>query len=226
MDLKKEIKTEQEKMKQMSGRDLIWYIWEYYKFHILAIALTVMAVWLIAVTVYRQSFSTRLSLAVINDRSGGAGSLNDLEDELCQALGCGKKERIDLNEGLFISYDEESMSQYSYASMAKISALVSGNALDIMIADGQTLEHYSQLSAFEDLKTLLTPKQLKALEDHLFYTESESGEKTAVGLSLDSSFFEEKTGILMEPPYLAVITSSPHTEDILRTIDWLFDLQP
>ena len=226
MDLKKEWNTEREKMKQMSGKDRVWYIWEYYKFHILAVTLAVLALWLIGITVYRQSFSTRLSLAVINDRSGGEGSLNGLEEELRQALDFGKKERIALNEGLFISYDEETMSQYAYASMAKLSALVSGNALDFMIADQATLEHYSELSAFEDLEMLLTPKQLETLKDSLFYTESESGEPVAVGLSLETSSFEEKTGVRMDPPYLAVITDTPHTEDILRTIDWLFGLQP
>ena len=34
MELKKDIKSELEKIKQMSVKDRIWYIYEYYKFHI------------------------------------------------------------------------------------------------------------------------------------------------------------------------------------------------
>lgn len=31
------------------------------------------------------------------------------------------------------------------------------------------------------------------------------------------------TGVSIQPPYLAVIASSQHTEDTLRAIQWLFD---
>ena len=51
------------------------------------------------------------------------------------------------------------MSQYSYASMAKIAALVSGGMLDIMIADEATIRHYETLDAYLDLSELL-PKEL------------------------------------------------------------------
>ena len=38
---------------------------------------------------------------------------------LREALDCGKKDIIEINEGLFLDTNEETMSQYSYASMAK-----------------------------------------------------------------------------------------------------------
>ena len=34
--------------------------------------------------------------------------------------------------------------------------------------------------------------------------------------------FREITGISIDPPYLAVMADPPHTEDILRTIQYLF----
>jgi len=40
MELKKDIKSELEKIKQMSVKDRIWYIYEYYKFHIVAVILS------------------------------------------------------------------------------------------------------------------------------------------------------------------------------------------
>ena len=39
MELKKDIKSELEKIKQMSGKDRSWYIYEYYKLHIVAVIL-------------------------------------------------------------------------------------------------------------------------------------------------------------------------------------------
>ena len=45
MELKKDIKSELEKIKQMSGKDRIWYIYEYYKFHIVAVILAFTLLW-------------------------------------------------------------------------------------------------------------------------------------------------------------------------------------
>ena len=53
------------------------------------------------------------------------------------------------------------MSQYSYASMAKIAALVSGGMLDIMIADEATIRHYETLDAYLDLSELFAEGALQ-----------------------------------------------------------------
>ena len=71
MELKKDIKSELEKIKQMSGKDRIWYIYEYYKFHIVAVILAFTLLWVVGSSLYRQTFTTRLTFAIVNDRSGG-----------------------------------------------------------------------------------------------------------------------------------------------------------
>ena len=48
---------------------------------------------------YRQTFTTRLSIAIVNDQAGGASSTAGLEANLRQALGFGKKDLIEINEG-------------------------------------------------------------------------------------------------------------------------------
>ena len=57
-------------------------------------------------SIYRQSFTTRLTLAIVNDYSGGNSSIEPLENSLKDALGCGKKDLIEINSGLFINTDE------------------------------------------------------------------------------------------------------------------------
>ena len=37
-ELKREAAVERQKLKNMSFEDKLWYIWEYYKFHIAAVA--------------------------------------------------------------------------------------------------------------------------------------------------------------------------------------------
>ena len=214
MDLKKNLNSELEKLKHMSVKDKIWYILEYYKFHMIAIILFISMLWVIGSSIYRQSFTTRLTLAIVNDYSGGNSSIEPLENSLKDALGCGKKDLI-----------EPQASQYAYASMAKIAALSAGGNLDIIIADPQTIQHYGSQNAFLNLEDFL-PEDLKdraETEGLFFYTDNGSGQSIAAAISLDSTDFSELTGAVIHSPYLAVVASSQHTEDTLRAIHWLFD---
>ena len=222
MTLKEEAREEKEKLKHMSWKDRIWYIWEYYKFHMLFLLIAIMILWIIGTALYRQSFTTRLSIAIINDRSGGNSSSDPLMAGLRETLNCKKKDMIEINEGLFLDTNEETMSQYSYASMVKIAALVSGGMLDIMIADEATIRHYESVDAYMDLRNLLPETLYSQLEDQLLYTEAGDGQEIPVAVSLENSSLKDDTGIVMDPPYLAVISNTQHTEDILSAISYLF----
>lgn len=59
MTLRQEAQEEKEKLKHMSWKDRIWYIWEYYKFHMLLAFIAMVILWVIGTSLYRQSFITR-----------------------------------------------------------------------------------------------------------------------------------------------------------------------
>lgn len=205
-------------------KDRIWYIFEYYKFHMIAVILFISLLWVIGTSIYRQSFTTRLTFAVINDYSGGNSSMEPLEKGLKEALGLGKKDLVEIDSGLFINTDENQSSEYSYASMAKITALTAGGDLDIMIGDPKTLEHYASQDAFLDLKDFLPADLVERAEkeDLFLYTDNAAGQSYAAAISLTTTDFSDMTGAGIHPPYLAVIASSQHTDDALQAICWLF----
>ena len=118
MSWKEKASIEKEKLKQMSARDKIWYIWEYYKFHLAALAVVICLISVIGNALYRQSFTTRLSIAVINDRSGDTSSMDPLEADLRQVLDCGKKDIIEINTGLMATYGDN-VTEFGYATMRK-----------------------------------------------------------------------------------------------------------
>ena len=222
MSIREEAENERQKLKNMSWKDRAWYVWEYYKFHLLAVILVIGVLSTIGTMIYRQTFTTRLSVAIINDRSGGAGSSELLESELRQYLGCGKKDLIEFNEGLMVDFDEESTSQYGYATLAKISALVASKSLDVVIGDQSAIDHYETISAYQNLEELLPPALYERVKEHIYRAEDGAGNLTPAALSLKDTAFGEKTGIIMDPPYLAVIQGSPHKEAALRMIEYLF----
>lgn len=223
MNLKEHTHEELQKLSRMSFKDRLWYIWEYYKFHLLVLLLVIGFLCLMGNILYRQTFTTRLSLAIINDQSGGTSDTEPFKAEIREALGYGRKDILDVSEGLFVSFDEKSMSQYAYASLAKISAMVASQSLDAMITDQAVVEHYSQMSAFADLRELLPEDLYQKAEPYIIYMPDESGREVAAAVSLEDTSFMEKTGIRMDPPYLAVISSSPHTEDTVQLLQLLFE---
>ena len=168
MSIREEAENERQKLKNMSWKDRAWYVWEYYKFHLLAVILVIGVLSTIGTMIYRQTFTTRLSVAIINDRSAGASSSALLESDLREYLGCGKKDLIEINEGL------------------------------------------------------LPPELYERVKDHIYRAKDGEGNLTPVALSLEDTALGEKTGIIMDPPYLAVIQGSPHKEAALQMIEYLF----
>ncbi len=223
MDVKETIQTELNKMKQMSPRDRIWYLLEYYKFHLAAVILAIVILSVIGSMIYRSTFTTRLSIAIVNDRSGGASSTDGLEQSLRQALGLGPKDIIEFNGGLSADFsDESAMSEYGYASLMKITALTASHDLDIMIADSTAIGHFEQLSAYMDLEEFLPSSLLEQVSPYLVYADDENGVSRAAALSLSGTRLPEQTGILIDSPCLAVLTNTTHTEEALKAIEYLF----
>lgn len=221
MSLKEKASIEKEKLKQMSLRDKLWYIWEYYKLHLAAVVVVIALISVVGNALYRQSFTTRLSLAVVNDRSGDTSSMEQLEADLREVLGCGKKDIIEINTGLFATYDDN-ITEYGYATMAKISALVASKGLDVMIADRDSIDHYAEVDAFEDLSQLLPADLYAALEPEVYSAAGSEGGEIPAAVSLAGTRFQEITGSVMDPPYLAVISGSPRKEAAVEMIRYLF----
>lgn len=221
MSLKERAEIEKEKLKKMSGRDRLWYIWEYYKFHIAAAIVVIALLSVVGSSLYRQTFTTRLAIAIINDRSGETSHLLDLENDLKESLNCGKKDLIEINTGLYATYDD-TVSQYGYATLAKISALVASKGLDVMIADQASIDHYGEIDAFDNLEELL-PKDLYAkVEPFIYQAVRSDGTAVPAAISLESTRFSQVSGVTINPPYLAVVSGSPRKEAAVEMIRYLF----
>ena len=58
--LKEEVSTESQKMKEMSLEDKLWYIWEYYKFHIGAVLVLILLISVVITSVRNASIDPGL----------------------------------------------------------------------------------------------------------------------------------------------------------------------
>lgn len=214
MSLKGKAGEELKKLKGMGLKDRLWYIWAYYKFHMVVLAFAVMLLSVVATSIYRQTLTTRLAVAVINNRSLEAENMEFFEARLREILNCGKKDILEINNGLYLTPGEDA-SQLGYATMAKITALVASKALDVVIADKEVIDYYQESGMFYDLTELLTPEQLEAAGDRLT---ASGGSQAMVSLRVEDTWLTDEAHIDMEPTYLAVVISSPRTEAAVQLI--------
>lgn len=217
MSFKGKTREEFKKLKHMSLKDRLWYIWAYYKFHMLVLVFAGMLLSVIATSVYRQTLTTRLAVAVINNRSLETENIDFLETRLNEVLNCGKKDILEINNGLYLTPGEDA-SQLGYATMAKLTALVASKALDVVIADKEVIDYYQESGMFYDLTELLTPEQLALAGDRLTASTAPDGSQTMASLCVQDTWLTDEAHIDMEPTYLAVVISSPRTEAAVQTI--------
>lgn len=219
-----DLKNELHKLKNMSAKDKLWYLWEYYKFHFLAVILLLGVLGSVVSTLLKPNYDTLISCAVINNKALDA-SMDYLENGFWEYKGSPAKERVFLDTSMQISV-EENASSLEYASMAKLSAMVFSQDLDVIISTPDVIEHYGGLDGSADLEELLPPDLLEQLEPCLHYVTTENGRTYACGISLEDTEFIQKTGIAMEQPMLSILEVSTHKETGIDLIRYLFGLSP
>lgn len=220
--LKEQTHTEIQKLKNMSFQDKLWYIWEYYKFHIGGVILAIIAVNVIATSAYNSTIHPGLYCIIINNQSAEELDISILEQDFHDLMGFGKKEPV-YAESMFISYGDNA-TEYSYASMAKLSALVASKDLDILMADQESTDHYSSLDGLADLKQLLPSDILSAVENRLGFSPNGSGQSLAVSLDISGTDFARAMHLSDSASNLSIVSNSTHTDTAIALIRYIFGL--
>lgn len=212
--------SEREKLKSMSRRDRVWYIWAYYKFHIAAVFVAIGIIWAIGSAMYQKTFETEFYCVYLNNRSETELDTAPLEQGFKEYMGFGEKQLV-TTESTYISYGEEA-SEFSYASMAKISALVAAKELDIIIGDQENMEHYASMDGMADLEAELPQETLSLISDRLIYSQGTDGSEHAYGVSLEGTWFAEKSHLAQDPPVLGIISNSTHKDTAIAFLHYIF----
>lgn len=219
---KEEARSEKEKLKAMSFQDKLWYIWEYYKFHIIGLVILIGVGSSIISTVYKNSFETALYCVVINNRTSETGNDEELIKHLEEYMGLTEKQQVSWDSSMFVSYGEAA-SEFSYATMAKISALVAAQDLDVMISDEENFLHYASMNAFMNLEQLLPADLYEKIKDRAYYAKDESGQSFIYGINLEGTTFAKEANLALDPPILGILSNSNRTDNSLLLLRYIFE---
>ena len=218
--------VEAAKLKEMSFKDKFWYIWEYYKFPIIGVIIAVFLVGSIGSAMYNNRFDTALSCAVLNSRyDSDALTVDQYFNEGFRAfIGLDENTKIDVDYSMSPTFDESAMNEYSYAELAKLTAMISSKGLDVMIGRPDVIDHYGEMDGFLNLEEALPPDLYEQVKDYLYpVTNAETGQESFCGLRLEDTSFGEKTGLILDNPVLTVMSNSPHTDTAIQLIRYIFE---
>ena len=223
---KERLHEEAAKLKEMSFKDKFWYIWEYYKFPIIGVIIAVFLVGSIGGAMYNNRFDTALSCAVLNSRyDSDALTVDQYFNEGFRAfIGLDENTKIDVDYSMSPTFDESAMNEYSYAELAKLTAMISSKGLDVMIGRPDVIDHYGEMDGFLNLEEALPPDLYEQVKDYLYpVTNAETGQESFCGLRLEDTSFGEKTGLILDNPVLTVMSNSPHTDTAIQLIRYIFE---
>lgn len=221
-ELKNEVAREKSKFGQMSFQDKLWYIGQYYKLHILGLILVVFLIGAVGSTVYHNIYyDTALNGYVLNNRE--EPDTAPFVGGFAEYMGYDKYQQLTLQSS-YVTYGEEA-SELSYATMAKLSALIAAKDLDFMIIDEVNFEHYTEMNGFKDLEAYLPADVYEAVQDRLVYAENESGESRPYAIIISDTSFAADSRLSDNCPYFAIISNTTRDDAVLSFVDYLFEFQ-
>lgn len=211
--------TEREKLKDMSRKGKLAYLWEYYKLHALAILLVIVFAVYIIYNIVTPKVETELYAAIIN---------NTISDEIWEKYQTEaseylkldpKKQDVILNRGFYLNGEAE----YALNMQTALVAYVSAGDVDILIAPESQFQQYTNNGFHDKLYDDLPTDLYSELTDYLYVTSTEDDpEENAYGIYLsDTELFREYADN-SDPYILGIIINSKHKENAIEFIRMLF----
>ena len=134
--IKDTMREERRKLKDMNGKDKLWYIWEYYKIPIISVVVAIFLIFSIGSAVYNNRFETALNCVILNSqlKSQTVSPDDYFDKDFRPYINLPEDTKIEVNYSMSLSFDESAMSDFTYAELAKLSAMITSKELDVMIA--------------------------------------------------------------------------------------------
>lgn len=184
-------------LKEMTPRERVSYIFEYYKFHILVVIVAIFAIGSLVIhfATYRAPV---ISLIMVNAENMNTQALEDSFDSFLTANGYNpKKSSVQINSSIVLDMKDSS----TYQGQTSLQMLVATHCYSGFFSDRDTFEVYANDTNFRDLEPLISPGILQQYKEELIYaTVPDTGRQYVCGIHLtkannkwlaDSSAYEE-----------------------------------
>ncbi|HIT90063.1 MAG TPA: hypothetical protein IAC41_06565 [Candidatus Merdenecus merdavium] len=235
MTLKEKATEELDKLKTMTLKEKLVYIWDYYKPALAGIVLLVILI-IGGVDIYQNSKQKEvLYTAVLNTsatQEEDISFINNFKDSLNIDE---KTQKLTVDLSLQIFFDHGNVT--SMEANTKLMTLLGAKQLDLVICPQDVYEYYVERGVFLDLKETLPADLYARVEEQVYmnsvrqetedstldHPQYEMLEEAPYGLRIDESpLYVAQEEIPYSPVVLGIPGSSNHIDTVIEFIEYLF----
>jgi hypothetical protein len=220
----REIKSEKQKLKEMSFHEKLEYINAYYKYKLLATIIILGIIISLFYTILTPKDETVFNAAILNQYLDSQKK-DELITDFSKYLDISEKQNIVFDDSFYMS-DNNSPITASSTALEKLQTYVYTNQLDVIIADESVFKDFANWGYFDNLNDRLPTDLYSKLTEQLFIsTTQDDSEEKAYGIYLTDNKVIRDLGILAEKPVIGIVANSKYKNNSISFLRYIFDLQ-
>ncbi len=217
--MKRTLKSEKEKLKTMNFKEKCVYIFDYYKFPIIAIiaAIAIISYIIYAYTHEKENYLSGICInTIIADEK-----VPYLTDNFAAYANIDTK-KFNINFDPSITLSANATDEYSMASMSKVTVWIYAKTLDIILSNQEFMDYFAGHGAFEDITTVLPADLTAQLQDYFYYSANDEGQTIPVGVDISKTTFAQNLGLKSDDTFIfGIVTSSQHTDNAIEYLRYI-----
>jgi len=206
------------RLKEMSLREKVDYIWTYYKGYFIA---PIVAIAMISVLLTADGGNKKETVlnGVLVNQFLKTEVIEEIEREMLLALD-GELETQEVYLDAAVSIDLKSQDVDTIDNLGKITTYVFSEDLDFMIVEPDIARHYAGLNGLADLAECMPKELFEKFDEAELFSYGES--KAVLGFYIKDAQFVDDYGIELENPIFCVVNNSPRKEKVWTILEKMF----
>lgn len=216
-----EIREQNAKLKDAPLRDKLAYFKEYYLKMTLAVIAIIVFVVSVGYTMITAPDETAFAAFFFNDT--GYSSDSTLQDTFAKHLGVDTR-KYEVYIDTTPTYSE--MGTYEdYTSVQRCMANIAGKALDVLLCDQETYEHFATSEIFLDITTVLPEDLMTQFQDKLVYsTLEETGEVIPSAIIVtDAPKLQQYHYYDGKDAYFSIVSNSQNIDNVIAFLRFIYE---
>lgn len=220
------LKTEREKLQDLSPKGRITYLWEYYRFHALGVILALAIIFYIAYEIASPDAETQFYAALINNTIDNE-IIVEVSNDFSDALQLNPEtETIMFNTSLYFGNSAE-YNASNATSKQVLGTYVAAQEVDVIIAPESEFKAYAYYGYFDKISSQLPTDLYTKLSDYFYFSDTEDDvEQNVYGIYLTDTELFANNAVNTDPYILGIVANSEHKGNSIEFLRYLFDIHP
>ncbi|MBR0149229.1 MAG: hypothetical protein IJM23_08560 [Lachnospiraceae bacterium] len=223
--LEEEVKLQHEKLKGMTLKEKLSYLFFYYKWHALAaIGIIAFVIYMIVAILSRKDEAFYcVFMNVDHSFVETTGMSADFES---YAGINSRKYKTVFDTTIYTQNNNPMFEEDAYDSSVRLNALFMSAQVDVLCSSGKILDDYAVQDILVNLHDFFSEEELHELEEHdlIYYSTGSDGREYPAAVRINDSAVFNDVGIYDETTvvYASVVSNAPHREYFNTFISYLY----